>query len=131
MIRFSPWDPWREQPFPKYERTASRAKAIGALDLLLLAQLQAVTCDFGAPRLTVLSGSKLRFSIAHFSVKHRSPFKIVLPFPAAQAADCISVSANFYSLPKLWVAQPLFAVLYLNFPSSQPLLAEHFRPLPD
>ena len=42
--------------------------AVDAPDLLLLAKLQAVARELRLPRLAVLSGRKLRFSMAHFSV---------------------------------------------------------------
>ena len=69
-------------------------QSVGALHLLLLAQLQAVARYLSPPRLPVLSRTKLRFSIAHFSVKHRSPQKQFLPFPAAQVATASRCLAN-------------------------------------
>ena len=41
---------------------------VDALDLLLLAQLQAVAHELRLAQLAVLPGGRLRFSIAHFSV---------------------------------------------------------------
>jgi len=51
----------------------------------------------------VLPGTKLRFSIAHFSVKQRKPFKnSFLPFLRHRRQTASRCLANFYSpFPKL------------------------------
>src|SRR6266446_7596229 len=75
---------------------------VGALDLLLLAQLQAVSRDLRAPRLPVLPRHEVALLNRALLRKATQAFqKQLLPFPAAQAADCISVSCQLlFSLPK-------------------------------
>src|SRR5262249_12624748 len=63
--------------------------------LLLLAQLQAVTGYLGSPRLAVLPRNEVAlFNGALLGEATQSLQKQLLPFPAAQAADCISVSCQ-------------------------------------
>src|SRR5882672_8645662 len=75
---------------------------IRSLDLLLLAQLQAVSRDLRAPRLPVLPRHEVALLDRALLRKATQAFqKQLLPFPAAQAADCISVSCQLlFSLPK-------------------------------
>src|SRR5216684_2282036 len=75
---------------------------VSALDLLLLAQLQAVARNLGAPRLPVLPRHEVALLNRALLRKATQAFqKQFLPFPAAQAADCISVSCQLlFSLPK-------------------------------
>src|SRR5260370_1576318 len=75
---------------------------VGALHLLLLAQLQTITRYLGAPRLPVLSRNEV--ALLDGTLLREAPQtlqKQLLPLPAAQAADCISVSCQLlFSLPK-------------------------------
>ncbi len=48
---------------------------IDAARLLLLAQLQTVAYDLRLAVAAVLAGGKLRFSMAHLSLKHFAPFR--------------------------------------------------------
>src|SRR5882724_3830251 len=75
---------------------------VRALDLLLLAQLQTVSGDLRAPRLPVLPRHEVALLNRALLRKATQAFqKQLLPFPAAQAADCISVSCQLlFSLPK-------------------------------
>src|SRR5258708_15694668 len=75
---------------------------VRALDLLLLAQLQAVSGDLRAPRLPVLPRHEVALLNRALLRRATQAFqKQLLPFPAAQAADCISVSCQLlFSLPK-------------------------------
>src|SRR5258708_4822606 len=77
-------------------------QAVRALDLLLLAQLQTVSGDLRAPRLPVLPRHEVALLNRALLRKATQAFqKQLLPFPAAQAADCISVSCQLlFSLPK-------------------------------
>src|SRR5207247_985514 len=75
---------------------------VSALDLLLLAQLQAVSGDLRAPRLPMLPRHEVALLNGALLRKASQALqKQFLPFPAAQAADCISVSCQLlFSLPK-------------------------------
>src|SRR6267143_3580767 len=75
---------------------------VRALDLLLLAQLQAVPGNLRAPRLPVLPRHEIALLDRALLRKASQAFQEqLLPFPAAQAADCISVSCQLlFSLPK-------------------------------
>src|SRR5207245_5824782 len=77
-------------------------QAVRALDLLLLAQLQTVSGDLRAPRLPVLPRHEVALLNRALLRKATQAFqKQLLPFPAAQAADCILVSCQLlFSLPK-------------------------------
>src|SRR5207245_10501694 len=77
-------------------------QAVGALDFLFFAQLQAVTRDLRAPRLSVLSRDEIALlDRALLREATQTLQKQLLPFPAAQAADCIAVSCPLlFSLPK-------------------------------
>src|SRR5712692_6543695 len=70
-------------------------QAVSALHLLFLAQLQAVTRDLGSPRLPVLPRNEIALLNGAFLRKATQALqKQLLPFPAAEAADCISVSCQ-------------------------------------
>src|SRR2546421_7329503 len=75
---------------------------VSALDLLLLAQLQAVSSDLRTPRLPMLPRHEVALLNGALLRKASQALqKQFLPFPAAQAADCISVSCQLlFSLPK-------------------------------
>src|SRR5260370_11734861 len=75
---------------------------VSALDLLLLAQSQPASPTFPAPRLPMLPRHEVALLNRALLRKATQAFqKQLLPFPAAQAADCISVSCQLlFSLPK-------------------------------
>ena len=71
-------------------------QAVGALHLLLFAQLQAVTGELlGAARLAVLSGNEVALFDGALLRKTPQAFQEqLLPFPAAQPANCFSMSCQ-------------------------------------
>ena len=71
-------------------------QAVGALDLLLFAQLQAVAGGLRAARLAMLAGHEIPLLDGAFLGETPQAFQEqLLPFPAAQPANCFPMSCHF------------------------------------
>src|SRR5215471_9071464 len=93
MFTFFPFT--RTWPCSTSCRACAREQAVGALYLLLFAQLEAVAHHFGAPRLPVLPRNEVAlFDGALLRKAAQALQKQLLPFPAAQAADGITMSCQ-------------------------------------
>src|SRR4029077_7978180 len=88
------------QRFLKVAAELPLQQAVGALDLLLLAQLQAVAGYLGSSRLSMLTRNEVAlFNRALLRETPQTFQKQLLPFPAAQAADRFSMSCQLLVLP--------------------------------
>jgi hypothetical protein len=70
-------------------------QTVGALDLLFFAQLQAVSGNLRTARLAMLAGHEIPlFDFAFLSKTPQTFQEEFLPFPAAQAANCFTMSCQ-------------------------------------